>query len=288
MNIKTNNSCIKLADEVNQIISLPTVCFKILELSKDKHSTTRDIETELKKDPGITMQVMRMANSAYFGVRSTIDTLSRAICVIGTKRISKMVLAISAMNSLKQFKNELISMENFWYHSVSSAVIASNLAKHCCHYDYDAVFLGALLHDIGQLILFHKRPMQIQRALKLMHEDSATKQLYNYENEVLGFNHMQLGAAIAERWRLPDNLIECIAYHHVPTSATKFPLNVAIVHIANSLATLTELESNCIDDAPAIHPATWQITNLNPEISIAISHAAKSEYRNTQAALMVA
>lgn len=281
-------SCSDLVNEVDHLISLPSVCFKILELSNDEHSTARDIEQELKNDPGIATQVLSMANSAFYGVRSTVDTLSRAVSVIGTKRISKMVLAVSAIKSLQKFKNDIISLENFWYHSISCGVIASHLAKQCCHNDSETLFLAGLLHDIGQLVLFNKRPEQVKDALKLMYEDPENRDLYYHENKVLGFNHMQLGGELARLWHLPDSLIEPIAYHHVPTSAIKYPVNVSIIHIANSLSTLSELNSDRLADGPKIHPVSWQVTNLNPEICIAIMQGAKSEYKTTQAALIAA
>jgi len=277
-----------LVNEVNQLISLPAACFKILELSKDENSTARDIEKELKTDPGIATQVLRMANSAFYSMQKNIDTLSRAVSIIGMRRISNIVLAVSAIKSFQVFKNDIVTLENFWSHSISTAVISARLAKHCGHKENESFFVSGLLHDIGQLILFNKRPEEVKQALNLMQDDIEYQDIYVYEQQILGFDHMQIGAAIAQKWQLPDNLIECIKFHHEPTSAIKCPFDVAIIHIANMLANLTELNSSDIDDAPPINPICWKITNLNPEICIQLLEECREEYDNTQAALLAA
>jgi len=277
-----------LADEVNHLTSLPTACFKILELSKDENSTARDIEREIIKDPGIATQVLRMANSAFYGLSSRIDTLSRAVSIIGTKRISNIVLAVSTIKSMQQLKNEIISLENFWSHSISCGIIASHLAKHCGHRDSESFFIAGLLHDIGQLVLFKKRPDEVRQALDRMQDDSSYNDIYIYERKILGFDHMQLGGELSKKWLLPDNLIECISYHHEPTKAIICPFDVAIVHIANTLSNIAELHSENFDSAPPVNPLAWKVTNLNPEICIEILHQCEEENKATQAILMVA
>ncbi|VAW81075.1 hypothetical protein MNBD_GAMMA12-3423 [hydrothermal vent metagenome] len=275
-----------LVNEVDHLVSLPTVCVKIMTLLNDPHSTAKDIERVLIQDPPLTAQLLRMANSPFYGLRSQIDTLSRAVSVIGTKRIHNLVLAVSAIKSFDKLTNGIISIENFWSHSIYTGLIANILAKHSSVRQNDAIFIAGLLHDIGQLVIFNKRPDDVRVALTLMQDSSNDSDLYLYEREVMGFDHMQVGSELARRWLLPENLIACIEYHHLPSLAPSHNLELALVYLGNRLASLAELNSLNMDDIPPISKQMWEITGLTPEIIEQVLDEAQEQFESSQAILL--
>jgi len=279
---------VKLVKQVHDLLSLPTVCMKVLEVINKAHTTSKDLEKILLQDPPITAHILRMANSPFYGMRSKIDTLSRATSVIGTKRIANLVLAISTVKTFNKMTNGVISIENFWLHSIYCGVIANILSNLCGRKHDESIFVAGILHDIGQLVIFNKKPEETREILMLMQSDTEDHDLYFYEDQVLGFNHMQVGAELAKTWRLPDKLLECIEYHHHPEKAADYPFETSLIHIANKFASLAELNSTNLDDVTTVHPRAWEITGLKEDIIENVIDEAQQQFENTQAILLAA
>ena len=275
-----------MVDDVDQLISLPSICLKIMNMLSDPHSTAKDIERVIVQDPPLTAQLLRMANSPFYGLRSQVDSLSRAVSVIGTKRINNLVIAVSAIKSFNKLSNGIVSIENFWQHSIYTGLIANILGQHSIIRQNDSIFIAGLLHDIGQLIIFNKRPDDVQIALTLMQDSSSDTELYVYEREVMGFDHMQVGAELARRWLLPDNLITCIEYHHCPSLASDHHLEVALVYLANRLAALAELNSIDLQDIPPIATKMWEITGISPNAVVEVLEQAQTQFESAQSILL--
>jgi len=288
-NISGNNSGSDyhaLVNDVDHLVSLPTICVKVMNMLNDPHSTAKDLERVLIQDPPLTAQLLRMANSPFYGLRSQVDTLSRAVSVIGTKRIRNLVLAVSAIKSFDKLTNGIISIENFWSHSIYTGLIANILGQHSSIRQNDSIFIAGLLHDIGQLVIFNKRPDDVRIALTLMQDSAKEADLYLYEREVMGFDHMQVGSELARRWLLPENLIACIQYHHIPSLAPAYNIELALIYIANRLASLAELHSNNLDDIPPVSKQMWEITGLSPRIIEQVLVDAQEQFESAQSILL--
>lgn len=279
-------SYFELVDTVDQLISLPTICVKIMGMLNDPNSTAKNIESVLMQDPPLTVQLLRMANSPFYGLRSEIDSLARAVSIIGTKRIHDLVVAISAINSFNKLSNGIISIENFWHHSLYTGLIANLLGKRATKLKQDSLFIAGLLHDIGQLIMFSKRPDDVRIALTLMQDSSNESDLYVFERDVMGFDHMQVGAELARRWLFPENLVTCIEYHHTPSLAPDHHMEVSLVYLANKLSGLAELNSTHLDDIPPISENVWEITRLSKEIIEEVLIEAQEQFESAQFILL--
>ncbi len=277
-----------LVRQVRHLLSLPTVCLKVMEMINQPRTTSRDLEKVLAQDPPLTAHILKMANSPFYGMCSRIDTLSRAVSVIGTRRIANLVLAVSTVKTFNKMTNGIVSIENFWLHSIYCGVIANLLANRCGRKHDESIFVAGILHDIGQLILFNKKPDETREALLRMQSDTEEHAFHHYEDQVLGFNHMQVGAELARTWRLPDKLITCIACHHHPDTAPEHRLEVSLVHIANALAGLAELHSTDLSDVPPVHPLAWELTGLDAAEVTAVIEQAQQQFTETQAALLAA
>ena len=173
-------------------------------------------------------------------------------------------------------------MDDFWYHSLCCALSAQELASLTNIKKLESVFIAGLLHDVGQLLIFNKLPDLAVKSLMLSLDEL---ELYQAEQQIMGFDHAQAGAALVKAWDLPESLQTCIAFHHDPTKAENFKTEVAIVHIANSVACLIEIDSTNLDDAPPIDPSAWEITGLNKDSIESVTETVKEKVTEIQSAL---
>ena len=124
-------------------------------------------------------------------------------------------------------------------------------------------FLAGLLHDIGQLVIFRKEPDAAKRALLLSIEGPDDFALHKAEQAVFGFDHAQDGATLLHHWHFPDLLVACVEKHHSPQEEQKFPIEVSLVHIANSIASLAEIDSVSEEDAVRTEQLAWDRVGLS-------------------------
>jgi HD-like signal output (HDOD) protein len=272
-----------LVADVATLVSLPEVVVKINALVDDPKSSAEDIGRVVAQDAALTARLLTLANSAMFGMQRKIDTVGRAIAVLGTRQVRDLTLGLSAVRAFTGIPNDLVSMGSFWHHSVLCAVAARGLAAECARGRPDSSFVAGLLHDIGQLVLFNKLPDQSRKALLMTIDAPNEPDLHLCEREILGFDHAAIGGALARRWKLPPSLVECIEFHHDPARAQAHPLDVAVVHIANSAAALAEIESDEFEDAPAIEPVAYEVTGLTPAQVLAVAAASREAVEEVKA-----
>lgn len=255
----------ELVQDVGNLVTLPDVFLRINKLVEDPDSTLDDIASAVAQDPSFTVRLLRVANSSFYGFSSSIDTVSRAVSVIGTSQVRSLALATSVASSFEGLPNTLVSMENFWKHSLYCALIARKLAKLARRCDADAVFTAALLHDIGELVIFNRLPAEAGDALIRVLENADELPVYQAEHEAIGFDHAQVGGELARQWHLPRMLVACIEFHHDIHAATDFRREVALVHIANSMALMAEIRTLDPADVAPIDADAWEITGLDAD-----------------------
>lgn len=276
-----------LLDNVEHLVSLPAAYVRINELVDDPASTADDIGRVITQDVALTARLLRVANSPLYGLTSQVDTVSRAVTVLGMQQVRDLALASSAVKTFEGIPNQLVSMESFWEHSILCALCARTLAMECLKRQREAVFVGGLLHDIGQLVLYHFLPDLSRQTLEACLDGPNELESQEAERDIFGFDHAEVGGELAQRWSLPTNIQECIAYHHNPAQAKQYRVETAIVHIANSIATLASLESTNIHDAPRIHKEAWDLTGLDQDIVAPTIASAQAQIGGARALLLV-
>ena len=275
-----------LLDDAEHLISLPAAYVRLNELVDDPSSTADQIGHVITQDVALTARLLRIANSPLYGFSTQIDTVSRAVTVLGTQQVRDLALATSAHKTFSGIPNELVSMESFWEHSILCALSARTLAMDCLKRQREAVFVGGLLHDIGQLVLYHLLPDLSRQTLEACLDGPNELESQDAEREIIGFDHAEVGGELAHRWSLPTNLQECIAYHHDPARASQNRVETAIVHIANSIATLAELKTDDLNNAPRIHDIAWQLTGLDESIIAPTIASVQAQVGGARALLM--
>jgi putative nucleotidyltransferase with HDIG domain len=257
------HTIVELVQGVDGLVTLPHVFVRINQLIENPDSTTDDIAKAVNLDPSFTARLLRVANSSFYGLPASIDTVSKAVSVIGTSQIRNLALSTAIASSFAGLPNTLVSMDNFWRHSLYCALAARNLAMLSGKCDAEAVFTAGLLHDIGELIIFNRLPEQAKAALLQVLDSVDELAIYQAEQAIIGFDHAQVGAELARQWKLPPMLQECIAFHHDIHAAMFYPRETALVHIANILALMAELQTLELADVAPIDGEAWNITGLS-------------------------
>ncbi|VAX09844.1 hypothetical protein MNBD_GAMMA25-1300 [hydrothermal vent metagenome] len=278
----------ELVSSVEEIVSFPEVYLRVNQLLDDPGSTAAQVAEVIAHDPGLTAQLLRMANSPIYGLSKEVDTVMRAVNIIGTKRIRYIVLATTSLKVFEGIPNDLISMDDFWLHSLYCGLAAKTMADEIKGLQPDALFVAGQLHDIGQLLMYSRLPELAREAVLRSIEEPDEPDLYISEREVIGFDHAQLGAQLAKDWHWPAMLVATIGWHHEPEKAEEFQLETAVVHIANSLAVLAELNTSNREetDAPRIHPLAWGITGLTDDIVPGLLESIRGQFEETRAMLV--
>jgi len=276
----------EIIDSVGGLVSLPEACLKINALLDDPETTADDLGRVISHDPALTVRMLHIANSAFYGLSAKVDNVSKAVRVIGMQKIRDLVLASSAIKAFDGLPNDLVTLENFWVHSIYCGLIAKGLAAKHRQLSIETLFTAGMLHDIGQLVIFNKLPEQSRKILTMGIDDPGEPELYSLERDLIGFDHCEVGGELARKWKLPELLQECIKFHHEPDRAQAFPLEVAIVYVANQLAVMAEINSSSLDDTHEILPSAIETIGVSPEDFIPIIEEAKSQFIDMKSALL--
>lgn len=250
--------------EVTELVSFPQVYLRLSELLEEPTATTRDIGKLIAQDPSLTLGVLKLANSPLYGLTRQVETVNHAVTVLGKRQIIELVLATSVGKVIEGIPNDVYDMDDFWRHSIFCGIVTRELARECRHADADSSFVAGLLHDIGQLVLFNRFPGQSRVVLELVMDREVPIPLFLAERKVFGFDHAVLGGRLLERWNLPERLRECVEFHHEPALATGFPVEVALIHIANSLTNTPGTELDPQTAMERIDRVCWSRTGLTP------------------------
>src|SRR3984957_11982041 len=232
-----------LVAEIKDLVTLPDVALRIARMVNDPNSSAAAIGREVSKDQAPTTRLLRIANSRALVQHGKIATISRAVTVLGVRQVRDLTVGFTAVRTFDGIGNELVTMASFWRHSVLCAVAATHIAERRAGGRDDSPFVAGLLHDVGQLVLFSRAPELARRALLMSVDSADDRGLYLCERDVVGFDHGAVGLALARTWALPRSLQECIEFHHEPERAQDYTLEVATVHVANSVAVLAEIGS---------------------------------------------
>ncbi|HKK13145.1 MAG TPA: HDOD domain-containing protein [Gammaproteobacteria bacterium] len=267
-----------------QLASLPEVVIRAVDMVNDPDTSASDIGAVINEDPALAARLLKLVNSPFFGFPSRIETVSRAITIVGTLELLDLIMGAVVVKAFGSMPSTLVSMNAFWSHSLYAALVARALAGRHRAPKAERFFIAGLLHDIGSLVLLQRRPRQMRAALEraARHREPT----FVAEQAVLGFDHCAVGAALLEAWRLPEALVETARCHHAPAGARHHRLESAIVHCADVIAgaaTACAADSGAV---PPLEPAAWELTGLDVAVVEGVLAEADSQFLAARAALL--
>ncbi len=247
-----------------KLTSLPQVYLQLKEVLDRPDFAMADVADVISKDPGITARLLRLVNSPFFGFAAKIETVSRAVSMLGTQQVHDLVLATTVVERFQGMSTEVMDMATYWRRSIYCGVMARMLAYQCNVLDSERLFVCGLLRDIGHLIMYQSIPELSQQAIEKAAETGQS--LFRVEQELFGLHYARVGGALMGLWGMPKSLQESTEFHIQPEKATEFPLETCIVHLAS---VLTEAAESPDEDPDAwlqrVDPFAWQGTDLSPQ-----------------------
>jgi HD-like signal output (HDOD) protein len=247
-----------------QIASPPGVYFKLREVIDDPKGTFDQITEIINGDPGMAARLLKIANSAFYGLSAKVETISHALNIIGSDHLSEMALATSMINRFKGIPKNRVNVDQFWKHSVACGVAARHIALHKNFEHPESYYLAGILHDLGKLILLKEIPEDYGKVLAMVREDDSLR-LMDVETRILKFNHAQLGSILLKEWKLPPNLFAAVNFHHDPLKARDYVTEASVIHVADYLAYKIGLTDGCESTSPHFVPETLTDLELNVE-----------------------
>lgn len=220
-----------LISEVNKLVSLPDIYYRLESALDSPSSTTDDFSKLLSTDPDLCARLLRMANSAFYSFPAKIETIDRAISTIGMRQIRELVLVTSVMEIFYGVDIKHVGMRSFWEHSVAVGVMARAVAQHASLGQIERFYIPGLLHDIGRLVLFLKMPTLMSEILQQSRDEA--KALFILEQEQLEYSHAEVGGRLLELWKVPQSICEPVSCHHHPEKSLEFAQASSAVHIAD-------------------------------------------------------
>ncbi|NIP73361.1 MAG: HDOD domain-containing protein [Gammaproteobacteria bacterium] len=216
-----------VADNV-ELMSLPEICIRVQLMAEDPACSAKGLGRLISNDPALTARLLKLVNSAYFGRRAPVETVSRAVTIVGIRELQALTLAASAVEVFERVPIHLVDMVSFWRHSVFCALVAGRLGARCAVLHHERLFVAGLLHDVGRLLMLARLPEQAAEAL------TAAGEGWQQERQALGFDHAAVGAELLSLWGLPASLQAAVRWHHAPGEADEASLEAALVHLADA------------------------------------------------------
>ena len=242
--------------------SLPQVVIELQQVIDNPESSAEDVAVVVSRDASLSAFLLKLVNSAFYNFPSQVDTISRAVTVVGTKQLSAMAMGASVLDTFKEVPPQVLDMQNFWRHSIAVGLIAQRLAEQAGHADAERFFVCGLLHDIGRLALFSLKPAKALAILR--HSRAKQIPVYAAEAQIVGFDHAKLGGMLLRKWNFPFSLTMGVLYHHLPEKSEKF-IEPHFVHVADIIAKGLGISTNSGFFVPPLSEVAWQRTGLQVE-----------------------
>ncbi len=269
----------KYLAKIDTLIPRPFIALEVLEIAQDEDSSVSDLTKKIEQDPNLTINVLRMANSSYYGFMKQISSVSDVVVRLGRDTI-KILAITSASAGLLKSPLDVYGFEpqDLWHHSYASAILAEFIASHAGYDSKFSIFTAALLHDIGKVLL--NKPLQQAMAEKKI--TSIHVPVIELEQTLLHTDHARLGMALLIKWGLPDEIITPIGFHHITEGENAGLMNTKIVSLANFMvkkietANIVEDGSTDIKDILSQSEIDRNIPNFQENFDIIIEEFFKS------------
>jgi putative nucleotidyltransferase with HDIG domain len=241
-------------DRIKEIPTLPSVVFELNKYLQDPDTSIKTVCETVEKDQAITLKILRLVNSAFYGFKSKISDLRNAIILLGYSAVRNAIVSLSVINSFSSKRVALMNFDitQFWKHSLAVAVTSKNIAQLSKKESPDTCFVGGLLHDIGKVILaqyFHDLFEQVWTTLQDEHVS-----FYEAEKRKLPIDHTIIGAHLASKWQLPEGLIEAIRWHHEFQPQSKNANFLQNIYLANFIVNSYDEDPELRLDLKKMHP----------------------------------
>lgn len=249
-------------EAIEELPTLPVVVTQILQATKSMATNANDVGDLISSDQSLTVKVLKLVNSPFYGFPQKIKTITHAIVILGFSKVKNIVLAASVFGMVKQPKNSTVSLSDLWEHALTTGIVCRQIAKHRnSGIDIEEMFVAGLLHDLGKVIIICNLPDICTAVSENVREKDCL--FYESENAVLNFAHDKIGVWLAEKWNLNPALIEGIKCHHDPLSARGDKEIAFTVHAGDIIARALDIGNGGDNKIPKLNSKVAEELGLN-------------------------
>lgn len=249
--------------EVDKLVSLPDIYYRLEEAIVDPRSTTDRIAELLRSDADLCARMLRVANSAFYSFPTKIETIERAVSTVGLRQIRELVLITSVVKAFEGIPSGTVNMATFWEHSVAVAIMSRELGTCARIPNADSFYIPGLLHDIGRLVMYLKLPLLMRDLLQ--QREASGQAMYLLERNILDYSHAEIGGRLLEFWKLPQSIWEPVVTHHEPRKGGEYSLAACAIHIADGWVNTNFLGSSGSGFELSINPEALERINVDIE-----------------------
>ncbi|MBK8976008.1 MAG: HDOD domain-containing protein [Planctomycetes bacterium] len=234
-----STSILKLVNKTMELPTIPEVLVKLNDVIASEDSSADDVAKVISVDPAVSTNILRIVNSAYYGLQVRVSSIGLAVSIMGFSMTKKVALKAAVFSVFGRNKRELdhFSPVEFWKHSIFTGVAARALGMESSRFGAshaEDLYICGLLHDIGKIIIMEKAPEQYQQVLAECARSGRNE--CEVENDVFGFTHADVGSVLGVKWFLPEDLTIAIRYHHAPSRDPFHRSLSSLIHLADHLA----------------------------------------------------
>lgn len=244
--------------DLERLPALPEVVQDLLDYLRRPEVDVAQVAHRIARDPALAAKLLRVANSSFYGLQGQVATINDALVVLGLRAVRTLVMGAALVAHFRTLAAADFDRRAFWAHSAGTALCARVLARERGA-NAENAFTAGLLHDIGRLILAARHPEAYQdvEARRAAHDGYPL----DAEREVLGFDHAQIGAVLAARWKFPQEIAAAIAAHHAPADQSDAGL-ADLIHVADVMAHALEFPGGEDDLVPRLSTVAWNRLGL--------------------------
>ncbi|MBN1577666.1 MAG: HDOD domain-containing protein [Chitinispirillaceae bacterium] len=227
----------RFIEQIDNLPALPAIVTRLMQVVNSPDTSADDAAKLIQKDPALTTKMLRLANSAFYGIPRSISSVSSAVVILGFNTIRSLVLSASVMKMFSSSHQPAIDKNRFWKHSIVCAIAAKAIVRQFINVrmmDPESAFCAGILHDIGKLIFSEFAQEDYFEVCEFAKECNVP--LIEAEKKILGISHADIGRILADKWALPLDLEYSLVFHHEPMKADSLIDLVTTVHMANVLS----------------------------------------------------
>lgn len=247
----------KIIMNTSTLPTLPGIISKLNSLSESDRSSVQEMARLVSSDQVLSARILRLANSPSYGFHR-VSTISNAMILLGVDVVKSLVLSSSIFEMMEK------SSVGLWEHSLGAGVAANVIARRLKLPECEEISTAALLHDIGKVIIRLNFGDDYRQLMALTEEKGIS--ILEAERELLGMDHAEVGAWLAESWFLPEKLIEPIRCHHDVETSGKFLIKASVVHLADILVKAGGFGFSGDDFVPRIQPTAWEVLQMSESV----------------------
>lgn len=268
-----------VVNRIKNLPTLPNIIPHLMRVLDNPNSSAADVGKVISSDQALMTKILKLVNSAMYGLPRRISTLSQATAILGFNAVRSTAIAATVFQNLG---NGSFDRMKFWEHALGCAVASKIIARRAGHQNAEEAFIAGLVHDIGKMIIDQYLNEDFIKICSRVEAGGIS--MYDAEFEILGVSHTHIGGWLARKWNFPQPLVNTIVYHHHPVSGGSDTRLISIVHLGDAVARLAKIGSGGDDLQPPIHPSVWPLLELQesqlPELieEIVVDYANSSDF----------